>query len=305
MAEPWPRGLGLGLSALLGDGPAAGGERLLEIPLDQLRPNARQPRAHFDDAELAELVASITRDGVLQPVLARPAQRWSRLRADRRRAPLAGREGGRPRRCPRDRARRERPRGAGAGARRERGAHRPRPDRGGPGIRASVRRDGPHAGECRRGGRPQPRLGDERAATARPARRGDLDARAPRAERGPRPCAPARARSRDATEARGEAVRRSWSVRALETAARAAAGRREPTPTRRRAGTPAWLDAAAADDLVDAAFAALGLPARIATRARASGSSCAYGMRASSRGSAMRSGPLVCSELARAISSVG
>ena len=62
-----------------------------------------------------------------------------------------------------------------------------------------------------------------------------------------------------------EAVRRSWSVRALETAARAAAGRREPTPTRRRAGTPAWLDAAAADDLVDAAFAALGLPARIAT----------------------------------------
>ncbi len=74
MAEPWPRGLGLGLSALLGDGPAGAGERLLEIPLDELRPNARQPRAHFDDAELAELVASITRDGVLQPVLARPAQ---------------------------------------------------------------------------------------------------------------------------------------------------------------------------------------------------------------------------------------
>ena len=74
VAEPWPRGLGLGLSALLGDGPAAAGERLLEIPLDELRPNARQPRAHFDDAELAELVASITRDGVLQPVLARPAQ---------------------------------------------------------------------------------------------------------------------------------------------------------------------------------------------------------------------------------------
>ena len=102
-----------------------------------------------------------------------------------------------------------------------------------------------------------------------------------------------------------EAVRRSWSVRALETAARAAAGRREPTPTRRRAGTPAWLDAAAADDLVDAAFAALGLPARIATEGENVRSSCAYGMRASLRGSAMRSGPLVCSELARAISSVG
>ena len=80
------------------------------------------------------------------------------------------------------------------------------------------------------------------------------DARAPRAERGARTSAPARARSRDRRRLAREAVRQSWSVRALETAARAAAGRREPTPTRRRAGTPAWLDAAAADDLVDAAY---------------------------------------------------
>ena len=73
MAETRPRGLGLGLSALLGDAPPPADERLIEIPLDQLRPNARQPRAHFDESELAELVASITHDGVLQPVLVRPA----------------------------------------------------------------------------------------------------------------------------------------------------------------------------------------------------------------------------------------
>jgi ParB family transcriptional regulator, chromosome partitioning protein len=74
VAETRPRGLGLGLSALLGDTVAQlGDERLIEIPLDQLRPNARQPRAHFDESELAELVASIAQDGVLQPVLVRPA----------------------------------------------------------------------------------------------------------------------------------------------------------------------------------------------------------------------------------------
>jgi ParB family chromosome partitioning protein len=61
-----------------------------------------------------------------------------------------------------------------------------------------------------------------------------------------------------------EAVRRSWSVRALETAARAAAGREQAAPTRRRSGTPAWLEPSAADDLVDAAYAAFGVPARLA-----------------------------------------
>ena len=61
-----------------------------------------------------------------------------------------------------------------------------------------------------------------------------------------------------------EALRKSWSVRALERAARAAAGREQAAPARRRAGAPAWLDPAAADDLIDAAYGALGLPARLA-----------------------------------------
>jgi ParB family transcriptional regulator, chromosome partitioning protein len=62
----------------------------------------------------------------------------------------------------------------------------------------------------------------------------------------------------------GEAVRRAWSVRALETAARTAAGRETAAPTRRRGIAPAWLDPAAGDDLVDAAYAAFGVPARLA-----------------------------------------
>ena len=42
------------------------------LPLDAIRPNARQPRQVFDEDELAELVHSIKEIGVLQPVVVRP-----------------------------------------------------------------------------------------------------------------------------------------------------------------------------------------------------------------------------------------
>ena len=264
MAETRARGLGLGLSALLGDAGTGADERLLEIPLDQLRPNARQPRAHFDESELAELVASITQDGVLQPVLVRPLSDGPGIRADRGRAPLARRARGRAGHGSRDRPRGGRSRGPRARRRRERRAHRPRPDRGGARVRAPVRRDGTDPGGGRAGGGPQPRRGHERPAPARPSRRRDRAARAPRAERGPRARAAARPDHEDRRRLAREAIRKSWSVRALETAARAAAGRESAAPSRRRTGTPSWLDPAAADDLVDAAYAALGVPARLA-----------------------------------------
>lgn len=78
------RGLGRGLSALLGeaeeaDAPGAGGqpgqgpEGARELPIELIHRNPGQPRQYFAEAELAELEASIRASGVLQPILVRPS----------------------------------------------------------------------------------------------------------------------------------------------------------------------------------------------------------------------------------------
>lgn len=101
-----PRGLGRGLSALLGDPfandlgrvPPAPGEgslgapRLVEaapqpmpdplgeppalgvktLPMAMVQANPGQPRTHFNEADLRELAESIKAHGVLQPILVRP-----------------------------------------------------------------------------------------------------------------------------------------------------------------------------------------------------------------------------------------
>lgn len=71
--------LGRGLGALLAPrpghadrGPAVpGGPEYREVPVEALRPNARQPRTVFDDDALAELAASLREVGLLQPIVAR------------------------------------------------------------------------------------------------------------------------------------------------------------------------------------------------------------------------------------------
>jgi ParB family chromosome partitioning protein len=70
--------LGRGLAALIGDSeePANGSGRLRsqrKIPIEFLRPNPRNPRRSFDEAELDNLTASIKEKGIIQPILARPA----------------------------------------------------------------------------------------------------------------------------------------------------------------------------------------------------------------------------------------
>lgn len=78
MSERPGKGLGMGLSALLGearpasgnDVPPAGGVR--EIEIARIRPNPNQPRQHFDEEALKELADSIAEHGVLQPILLRP-----------------------------------------------------------------------------------------------------------------------------------------------------------------------------------------------------------------------------------------
>jgi len=76
--------LGRGLDALLGDmtSPAptkkdsvdtmqAKGDRLAELPIEQLQRGVYQPRSHMDEASLEELASSIKSQGILQPILVR------------------------------------------------------------------------------------------------------------------------------------------------------------------------------------------------------------------------------------------
>jgi ParB family chromosome partitioning protein len=62
-----------------------GGERVTEIPLDRIVPNPKQPRLEFAEEALAELAESIRSQGVLQPILVRPAGDSFQLIAGERR----------------------------------------------------------------------------------------------------------------------------------------------------------------------------------------------------------------------------
>ena len=67
-------GLGRGLDVLLGQAaavaaPVVDRPSTSEIPLEQVRPNRHQPRSAFDPEGLSELAASISRHGVLQPIV--------------------------------------------------------------------------------------------------------------------------------------------------------------------------------------------------------------------------------------------
>jgi ParB family transcriptional regulator, chromosome partitioning protein len=76
------RGLGRGLSALIGDevetGPArteSGPRPQRTLPVGWLHPNPLQPRKTFGKEELEDLAKSIREKGVLQPILVRPTAR--------------------------------------------------------------------------------------------------------------------------------------------------------------------------------------------------------------------------------------
>lgn len=74
MVTKKPKGLGLGLEALLGpkvgDAPAAGAPATLRLA--QLHTGRYQPRTRMDEGALYELAESIKSQGVMQPVLVRP-----------------------------------------------------------------------------------------------------------------------------------------------------------------------------------------------------------------------------------------
>lgn len=91
MAPKPTRGLGRGLDALLGEAGVArvtglkapdrgtgedsdlgaAGRLLQTLPIELIRPNAAQPRRHFNEDAIEELAASIRARGLLQPILVR------------------------------------------------------------------------------------------------------------------------------------------------------------------------------------------------------------------------------------------
>src|SRR5947208_15371438 len=82
MPEDGKSRLGRGLAALMGDvgeetketkaatTDSGKGER--KVPIEFLKPNPRNPRRDFLDAELDELAASVRERGVIQPIVTRP-----------------------------------------------------------------------------------------------------------------------------------------------------------------------------------------------------------------------------------------
>lgn len=67
--------------------------QVLELPVDEIRPNPHQPRRTFHQEELSELASSIAQVGVLQPLsVRRTADGWELIAGERRlrAAKLAG-----------------------------------------------------------------------------------------------------------------------------------------------------------------------------------------------------------------------
>lgn len=66
------RGLGRGLEALLSAAQPVAEETLRMLPVESLKAGAYQPRKDFDPGRLQELADSISAQGVVQPIVARP-----------------------------------------------------------------------------------------------------------------------------------------------------------------------------------------------------------------------------------------
>lgn len=79
MATKKPKGLGLGLEALLGpkvsDTPAPERDGMPStLKLEQMQAGKYQPRTRMDEGSLYELAESIKAQGIMQPILVRPIQ---------------------------------------------------------------------------------------------------------------------------------------------------------------------------------------------------------------------------------------
>ncbi|HVW88936.1 MAG TPA: ParB/RepB/Spo0J family partition protein, partial [Gaiellaceae bacterium] len=71
-SAPNRRGLGKGLEVLLGGAENMPAVELLDLPLDAVHPNPRQPRRRFDGEAGSGLAESVKHQGVIQPLIVRP-----------------------------------------------------------------------------------------------------------------------------------------------------------------------------------------------------------------------------------------
>lgn len=83
--------LGKGLGALFGEYLGEGdGAEARSVPVGSVHPNPFQPRREFNEEELADLARSIRENGLLQPIVVRPAgnrtgsDRWELVAGERR-----------------------------------------------------------------------------------------------------------------------------------------------------------------------------------------------------------------------------
>jgi len=85
--------LGKGLSALIPDAPEPARQGAIEVDIDLIAPNEKQPRVQMDEAKLDELAQSIKENGVIQPILVQRIGDLYRIIAGERRWRAAQRAG--------------------------------------------------------------------------------------------------------------------------------------------------------------------------------------------------------------------
>ena len=65
-------GLGKGIDTIFLENETESRDNIIVLGIDEISPNRSQPRTEFDPEALMELTESISKHGVLQPILVRP-----------------------------------------------------------------------------------------------------------------------------------------------------------------------------------------------------------------------------------------
>lgn len=85
MTKGLNKGLGKGLDALITSLHIDESDKVVQIPLAQLRANPYQPRKHFNEDSIKELADSIREHGVIQPIIVRKVLKGFEIIAGERR----------------------------------------------------------------------------------------------------------------------------------------------------------------------------------------------------------------------------